>query len=494
MRAAMYLRQSLDKEGNEVKVSTQRKDLEELCQRRGWTWKEYKDNDFGASVRMPGSTKVSKRRPDYERMVKDIKAGKIDAIAVWDADRLYRHPRQLEDIIDLADFKGLSLATVSGDFDLSTPNGRANARMRGTFARMEMEQKAMRQKRANQERTEAEKGPWWPSRPFGYDANPDKETGRWWTVKRVKGQPPRFNTIRKHPTEAKLLKEAYRRFNAGTTVRTIATEWNKAGVKTPRGNQWTGTGVRQLLLAERNAGIRRFTVEVKTDSGRVVKQVREVQGTWPAIVTRAVWERAVRKLEDPKRGTNAPRGRKYLLSGIARCGRCGAGLGSAISSRGQRQYHCNHCQKLSRDGVKLDDVVIAAVVERLSRPDAVELLRSPVEEVDGQALREERQALEDRLTQLGKDFATAPPEFTQAALAEIQTKLAEIDAVLQDPGKAAIFEDVIGAKDVGAAFASLDLGRQRTIVDALMTITVNPVGKGTGAVFNPDAIDVVGKL
>lgn len=43
---------------------------------------------------------------------------------------------------------------------------------------------------------------------------------------------------------------------------------------------------------------------------------------------------------------------------------------------------------------------------------------------------------------------------------------------------------------VRKAFAGLDLGRRRTIVDALMTITVNPVGKGTGPVFNPDAIDV----
>jgi hypothetical protein len=56
------------------------------------------------------------------------------------------------------------------------------------------------------------------------------------------------------------------------------------------------------------------------------------------------------------------------------------------------------------------------------------------------------------------------------------------------PGKAAIFEDVIGAKDVRKAFAGLDLGRQRTIVDALVTITVNPVGKGTARVFDPDAI------
>ena len=132
--------------------------------------------------------------------------------------------------------------------------------------------------------------------------------------------------------------------------------------------------------------------------------------------------------------------------------------------------------------------IIEAVVRRLSRPDAVDLLRPPIDPVDATALREERRVLEDKLVQLGKDFATAPPEFTQAALADINGRLGEISDLLTDPGKARIFEDVIGAKDVAKAYASLDLGRRRTIVDALMIITVNPVGRATGPKFDPDRI------
>jgi hypothetical protein len=120
----------------------------------------------------------------------------------------------------------------------------------------------------------------------------------------------------------------------------------------------------------------------------------------------------------------------------------------------------------------------------------VDLLRPPAPEVDTDALREERRALKDKLIALGTDFATAPPEFTKAAVNQIQGRLDEIDEALTDPGKAAIFEDVIGAKDVRKAFDNLDLGRQRTIVDALLTVSVHPVGKGCGAVFDPDAIHV----
>ena len=166
-RAAVYLRQSKDRDGNELAVDRQREDCVKLCAARGWSTAEYMDNDFGASVRMPGSRRVHKARPDYDRMLRDIDAGKVDAIVAWDADRLVRHPRQMEDVIDLADQRGLDLATVGGDFDLSTPTGRANARMKGVFARMEMEQKSARQKRAAKQR--AEQGTqWWTARPFGF--------------------------------------------------------------------------------------------------------------------------------------------------------------------------------------------------------------------------------------------------------------------------------------------------------------------------------------
>lgn len=481
IRAAVYLRQSLDRNGDLLAVSRQREDLAQLCQRRGWTAREYIDNDFSASVRMPGSARGSKRRPAYERMLKDIKGNNIDAIAAWDCDRLYRHPRELEDLIDLADDRGLELATIGGDYDLSTPSGRGNARMKAVFARMEMEQKSVRQKRANLQRATAEDGgrPTWPSRPFGYDADLDPTTGRWWTVRRdpATKEVIAVNRIRKHPVEAKLLREAYRRFNAGATLYTIAKGWNDKGVKTPKGNTWSGATVRAVLIVARNAGLREY-------NGEVVGK-----GTWPPIVSEDVWRMAKRKLEDPKRATTAPRGRKYLLSGIARCGLCDARLGSGVTETGLRQYVCRGCQKIVRDGAKVDELIIEAVVRRLSADDAVELLRPPVEEVDADALREERRALEDGLAQLGRDFANAPAAFRASALADIQAKLDAIDAVLTDPGKAAIYEDVIGAKDVRKAFLGLDLGRQRTIVDALVTIKINRSGN-TGRVFNPDAIDL----
>lgn len=499
-RTAIYLRQSLNKTDEELALDRQREDCAALCQAKGWTVvKEYAEDDTSASN--------GKARRKYQEMLRDIRAGKIDAVVAWHQDRLHRDVMELLLFTELAVEHNLKLATVSGDLDLSTDDGEFMATIGAAVARKEVRRKSARQKRANRQMAETESRPWWPSRPFGFDADPDPTTGKWWTVRRDTAKRiVAVNTIRKHPTEAKLLKEAYRRFNAGTTVRTIAAEWNAAGVRSPRAGdkikrrstsgeaveaavdgRWTGASVRALLLAPRNAGLREYGGQLVIEQATGTPK----RGTWPAIVTPAVWEAAARKLQEPGRGTNAPRVRKYLLSGLAFCGRCGATLGSAISSRGQRQYGCNKCQRIARDGKQLDTLIIETVVRRLSRPDAVELLRPPVEEADAGALREERRALQGKLVQLGKDFASAPPAFTQAALAEINGRLEEIGRKLDDPGKAAIFEGVIGVKDVRAAFLSLDLGRQRTIVNALLKITVNPVARGTGPIFNPDAIDVV---
>jgi Resolvase, N terminal domain len=51
--AAIYLRQSLDRHGDELAVSRQREDCEKLCADRGWPWLEYVDNDTSASGHKP---------------------------------------------------------------------------------------------------------------------------------------------------------------------------------------------------------------------------------------------------------------------------------------------------------------------------------------------------------------------------------------------------------------------------------------------------------
>jgi DNA invertase Pin-like site-specific DNA recombinase len=101
VRAAVYLRQSLDRDGDGLAVSRQRDACEKLCAEHGWESVEYTDNDCSAST--------GQIRPAYTRMLTDITLGKVQAVVVWDLDRLHRRPIELENFIDLADRHRLCL-------------------------------------------------------------------------------------------------------------------------------------------------------------------------------------------------------------------------------------------------------------------------------------------------------------------------------------------------------------------------------------------------
>ena len=129
-------------------MDRQREDCVRLCEAKGWGWAEYMDNDTSATSRKP--------RPSYERMLTDIRNGAISAVVVWDLDRLYRKPRELEDLIDLAEVGCVALATVTGDIDLCTDNGGTYARIKAATARGETERKVARMERRY--RQDAERG------------------------------------------------------------------------------------------------------------------------------------------------------------------------------------------------------------------------------------------------------------------------------------------------------------------------------------------------
>ena len=60
---------------------------EQLAKQRGWKVVEwYVDSDISAYS--------GKRRPEYQRMLEEIEAGILEAVVVYHADRLHRHPRK----------------------------------------------------------------------------------------------------------------------------------------------------------------------------------------------------------------------------------------------------------------------------------------------------------------------------------------------------------------------------------------------------------------
>src|SRR5271163_3835204 len=117
LRAACYCRISSDPEDRKEGTQRQREDTAALCEVKGWTIAGfYVDDDKSASN--------GKQRPEWDRLLADIRAGKIDAVAAWDQDRVNRTMDDFMAYKSLFVARGIKLATSNnGDIDLSTPAG-----------------------------------------------------------------------------------------------------------------------------------------------------------------------------------------------------------------------------------------------------------------------------------------------------------------------------------------------------------------------------------
>lgn len=140
-------------------------DCRALAERRGWPVQEvYVDDDRSAYSGKP--------RPVYRRMLDDIRGGAVDAVVVWHLDRLHRQPKELEEFFEVCDAARLTaLASVTGDTDLSSHDGRFLARILGAVARKESDDKSRRITRKHLELAMAGRATAGGSRAFGYRAD-----------------------------------------------------------------------------------------------------------------------------------------------------------------------------------------------------------------------------------------------------------------------------------------------------------------------------------
>jgi len=150
-RVAIYTRISDDREGKAAGVARKLKDCRALAETRGWNVSEvYTDNDRSAYS--------GKQRPEYERLIDDIRERRVDGLIVWHLDRLHRSPLELEHFVKVCDDAKLRhVATVTGDLDLADGDGPFNARIVTAVARKSSDDMARRIRRKHEELADAGK-------------------------------------------------------------------------------------------------------------------------------------------------------------------------------------------------------------------------------------------------------------------------------------------------------------------------------------------------
>ena len=156
---AIYGRQSIDKKDS-ISIESQF----EFCryELKGGEGREYKDKGYsGKNI----------ERPDFQRLLQDIKLGLIKRVIVYKLDRISRSIVDFAKLMELFKQYNVEFVSCTEKFDTSTPMGRAMLNICIVFAQLERESIQMRVQDAFYSR--CTKGYYMRGRtPYGFDTEP----------------------------------------------------------------------------------------------------------------------------------------------------------------------------------------------------------------------------------------------------------------------------------------------------------------------------------
>lgn len=450
-------------------------------------------------VRQPdGRTVYRVVRPVFDAALVDLRRGvapngeRLDGLIVYDIDRLTRDPRHLEDAIEVVEHFGRPIIDITGSLDLLTDNGRTMARVIVATANKSSADTARRVRRKHQA-MQRQGIPAGGARPFGW--LPDRRS--------------------LDPAEAELVRSAVRRFLAGAPMTGIAADWNQRKVASVNGGKWTTSSFKVMFRNPRLCGLRaRGVSEVDPESGRVTRSHevvldpsgRPVVGQWSPIITVDEW-RALQAAMDTSRdkhryGYNA---RRYLLSGILRCGveGCGTRLrGGARPERGEAAFYygcpskgVGGCGGVGISGPKADEYITEAVIAKFELEAERRHASAVPDRWSGEA---DLETMRLRITELTAGWRARPQLISTARyfglLPELEREEHELTAQRDRwlAERAAILHQPVSIRDDWRD-GRLTLTEKRAYIERyLAAVLVMPVpASGARGRWNPDRMTLV---
>jgi len=344
-RAAIYIRVSTERQARQYSPAAQRDILTQHAQRMGWECEVFEETGSGASI---------KGRPVFSDLI-DNRLEEFDFLLVIDWDRLGRS----EDLGEVSLVKalcreaGVKVATPSQTWDFADEEGEDDftSDLLAILAKRERK-KIVKRTKLGKHRAALEGR--WPcgSEPYGY----------------------RYNAAAKSlevvPEEKAVIEQVFDEYvNQGRGAGDIASGLNAAGVPTKRAGfrfdtqsglhvnsgQWCRAAVRRVLMCRGYIGelivykTRRRKIDPSATPLPAPGQEGYQEGTHlpikcPAMVDRALWERAQELRTARRRLKPGNTLQSYLLSPFAECGLCGRRLGGFTERRRDREvarYRCS---------------------------------------------------------------------------------------------------------------------------------------------------------
>ena len=351
------------------RVSTQRQamvedgglDTQFSCMDAAIKFENEKDNDEVWEVvdryREEGRSGKDLDRPEFQRMMADIHAGKVDTVIVYKIDRITRSLRDFFTLWETFETNNVQFVSLHEKFDTTTAVGRAMLKLILVFAELEREQTAERTAAVMQHR--AEQGLWnGGSIPLGYDLDPDEKG-----VLKINEEQKEI-----------LINDFFKKCVELGSGSSVLQHLKEQGIVRPRSVTKKGKpkgGGRYYKQA---------VINILTDQvylGKVEHKGEIYDGKHDAIVPEDLFMQVqdiIKRNGDTCTNTKAQTEHVYLLKGLVRCGKCGS-LMTPKSCSGRNKtrnfyYVCNLRERSARtecDAAYLPaDTVENFVVDQIS--------------------------------------------------------------------------------------------------------------------------------
>ncbi len=274
-------------------------------------------------------------RPEFQRLLEDCRAGKIDLVVTKSITRFARNTvvlletaRELKSLGIDCYFEKENMHSISPDGELLL-----------TFLAMYAEEEA-RSASENQKwriRKRFEKGQPWVGRMLGYRLGDGK--------------------LEIVPEEAEIVRQIFAMYMSGMSMLAIAKQLNAEGVPGPASSLWNRITVMRILTNEKYAGDMVLqktyrpdfrTKKHVTNHGQVRKY--EVKGSHEAIITKEQFEavqleRARRNAHNARKNVPGGSEPKYLFTGLISCGQCGGSYIHRSAGKGKYKHPIWTCQR-----------------------------------------------------------------------------------------------------------------------------------------------------
>lgn len=229
VRVGAYLRVSSDEQAESgLGLEAQLMKCAAMALVKGWPDpKVYRDEGISG-------TKDADKRPGLATLMRDAKAGRLDAVIVKSLDRLGRRTRLVLELVDELAACGVSLISCQEALDTTTPQGQFVLTIFAAIGQLERDQIAERTRSALAA-LKLRDGYAGGRVPYGYTRTGDEGA----------------NSVAIFAPEAGVVRRMFAERANGATLREIAALLTEAGVPAPRGGtRWHHTAVATILANE----------------------------------------------------------------------------------------------------------------------------------------------------------------------------------------------------------------------------------------------------